>query len=150
MENAARCVKESALMIGRVPASPEHWGVEDDIAGHYRRYPREGLNQICPERFSTLVHHGGIAYPAPNFLSVVSDCLIARADIVTLGYWPARPLKIGRPMGLRHVPFEIQFPAFTRINLKQVSIMPLDWLQRLSRNFGQALVSYLEGKPLAS
>jgi hypothetical protein len=38
VERAGRCLSAGGRMVAIVPASPEHWGIEDEIAGHYRRY----------------------------------------------------------------------------------------------------------------
>ena len=34
---SACCLKANGLMIGLVPASLDYWGIEDEIAGHFRR-----------------------------------------------------------------------------------------------------------------
>ena len=40
MQRSSELLAESGLMIGLVPSSPAHWGIEDDIAGHWKVYPR--------------------------------------------------------------------------------------------------------------
>jgi cyclopropane fatty-acyl-phospholipid synthase-like methyltransferase len=38
VERALRSLRADGRLVSIVPASPEHWGIEDEIAGHFRRY----------------------------------------------------------------------------------------------------------------
>ena len=38
MQKSSEMLNQDGFMICLVPASPRHWGIEDEIAGHYRRY----------------------------------------------------------------------------------------------------------------
>ena len=58
MQHVTTCLKDDGLMIGLVPSSPAHWGIEDDIAGHCRRYTRESM--------TSLMQRSGWRLPSPG------------------------------------------------------------------------------------
>lgn len=46
MSKSAEVLNNNGLMIGLIPASPKHWGIEDEIAGHFRRYSKTLVNDL--------------------------------------------------------------------------------------------------------
>mgnify|MGYP000220372278 CR=1 FL=1 len=49
MKKAASILMNNGLMIALVPASPAHWGIEDGIAGHYRRYTKNNIENLLDD-----------------------------------------------------------------------------------------------------
>ena len=49
-EKCEQDLKPGGFAILLVPASPAHWGVEDEIAGHYRRYTFDSLRVLLRSR----------------------------------------------------------------------------------------------------
>lgn len=55
LRTSAECLKNSGVMIGLVPSSPAHWGIEDDIAAiadairgqALRRWPLTAVGNCC-------------------------------------------------------------------------------------------------------
>ena len=52
-------VGDGGLLITIVPASQAHWGIEDVIAGHFRRYTQESLARSLDEESWNLDHIAG-------------------------------------------------------------------------------------------
>ena len=46
LNQARDCLKPNGRMIGLVPASERYWGIDDEIAGHFRRYTRAALQSL--------------------------------------------------------------------------------------------------------
>jgi cyclopropane fatty-acyl-phospholipid synthase-like methyltransferase len=68
MEQAAKHLSRQGLMIGLVPASMTHWGIEDEIAGHYRRYDRNALSLLFRKTGWATRHLAGLTYPLSNMI----------------------------------------------------------------------------------
>ena len=47
-EKCKKVLSEKGVIITLVPSSMKHWGIEDDIAGHVKRYEFEDINNLGP------------------------------------------------------------------------------------------------------
>jgi SAM-dependent methyltransferase len=128
-----------------VPASPAHWGIEDDIAGHVRRYTRQGIQQRLREFKWLPGHVAGLTYPLSNVLLPLSNILVNRAE------GEKRMLSMDdrtRRSGIRDVPLKTRFaPAFALL-LNRLTLYPFFLLQKANRTNPRALVLYVECEPL--
>jgi SAM-dependent methyltransferase len=127
-----------------VPASPRHWGIEDEIAGHLRRYTRTGLRTRLEEFGFRVDHVAGLTFPISNALLPISNALVRRAE----GY--KRHLSQDqqtRESGTRSVSFKTTFPRATAVILNERALYPLHLLQKLFRDNDRALVLYAEATP---
>jgi SAM-dependent methyltransferase len=133
------------LAVALVPASPPHWGIEDEIAGHVRRYSREGIEQRLLELGWSPLHVAGLTYPLSNLLLPVSNLLVRRAEA------EKRTLSMEertRRSGVRDVPLKTRFsPAFA-LFLNRFTLYPFYLLQKANRTNANALVLYVECEPL--
>jgi SAM-dependent methyltransferase len=129
-----------------VPASPRHWGIEDDIAGHRRRYERAGLAQRLSALGWHLDHVAGLTFPLSNILLPISNRLVARAERDRLGM-----SKLERTLrsGSRDVAGKTSFPALAKVVLNERTLDPLHLLQRVCRGSDHALVLYGEAIPIS-
>lgn len=143
MDQAARCLKKYGVMIGLVPASPAHWGVEDDIAGHCRRYTREALKELMQKGGWSLTHVAGLTFPVSNLLLPISNYLVRRAEKYKLTLSSEERTKLS---GRRNVRFKTHFPSIAGILLNQATLAPLHYLQKLFSKSELALVLYFEAK----
>ena len=134
-------------MIGFVPASPRHWGIEDDIAGHYRRYTRERLGELMQKAGWTLNYTAGLTYPLSNFLLPLSNYLVNKAEKKKLELSSMERTKLS---GRRSVNFKTRFPSMVGLLLNRTVLFPLHLLQKLLASSSQALVLYFETAPPAS
>ena len=141
MELSAIRLKAGGRMIGLVPASPRHWGIEDDIAGHCWRYSRDSLLTLIRTTGWTISHIAGLTYPLSNLLLPVSNFLVQRHEASKLSLSSVERTKYS---GRRNVRFKTHFPAVLKLFLNELSILPLFWTQKLFANSGSALVLYFE------
>jgi SAM-dependent methyltransferase len=132
------------LAILFVPASPNHWGIEDEIAGHVRRYTRHGVERRLREFDWVPRHIAGLTYPLSNVLLPLSNVLVRRAE------GEKRQLSAEertRRSGVRDVPLKTRFsPAFGLL-LNRFTLYPFYLLQKANRASPNALVLYVECEP---
>ena len=144
-ERARATLAPGGRAIVLVPASPRHWEIEDDVAGHQRRYDRAGLARRLVELGWRLDHVAGLTFPLSNVLLPISNRLVARAERDRLAMSgssaPCSPVT-GPSAG------KTSFPAAARVILNERTLYPLHLLQRAFRDTERALVLYGEAVPL--
>lgn len=141
MRQAARHLRPDGLVIGFVPASPAHWGIEDDIAGHFRRYSRQSLQTLLETTGWVPRHLAGLTCPISNILLPLSNLLVSRSEARKL----ALPvLERTRLSGRRNVRFKTHFPALLKLVLNDTAMLPLHWMQKAFSRSERALVLYFE------
>jgi SAM-dependent methyltransferase len=141
LEQAAAGLGERGLGILLVPASPSHWGIEDEVAGHERRYTRETLTATLRESGFAVTHLAGLTYPLSNLLLPISNRQVTKWETERTGL-DAHARTVAS--GARTVPWKTQFPAPARLILNEATMSPLYGLQLLTRRSERALVLYAE------
>jgi len=144
MQHSARWLKEGGRMIGLVPASPRHWGIEDDIAGHCRRYTRSAMRDLAIVNGWTIEHIAGLTYPVSNLLLPISNALVQRHEASKLALSSIERTKYS---GRRKVHFKTHFPMALKLLLNEWTMLPFYWIQRMFVNSKDALVIYFEASP---
>ncbi|MFM9884247.1 MAG: methyltransferase domain-containing protein, partial [Burkholderiales bacterium] len=124
-----------------VPGSPRDWGIEDEIAGHQRRYTRERLVQVLEQHGSRVGHIAGLTFPLSNWLLPLSNHLVSRAERHKMALDPnART----RASGRREVAGKTAFPPIAGVLLNEIAMYPAHLVQKWFRNTSRALVLYVE------
>lgn len=144
MAKSAACLTPDGIMMALVPASPAHWGIEDDIAGHCRRYTREGIGDLVAASHWKLLHLVGLTFPVSNLLLPISNVLVARSEKHKLAY---TALQRTEQSGRRTVKYKTFFPSILGIFLNPITLFPLHLIQKLLGKSPRALVLYLEATP---
>lgn len=144
MRKSSGCLNKDGLMIGLVPASPAHWGIEDDIAGHYRRYTRSDIRKLADVSSWKLLHIVGLTFPVSNLLLPVSNFLVNRSEYSKLGL---SLIERTKQSGNRKVMFKTYFPSLLGILLNEIVLFPFHVLQKLYSKSEHALVLYFEVQP---
>jgi SAM-dependent methyltransferase len=127
-----------------VPASMRHWGIEDEIAGHQRRYDRAGLARRLDELGWRLEFVAGLTFPLSNMLLPLSNVLVGRAERDRLALDAhGRTLRSGD----RDVAGKTSFPPVARLLLNERALYPLHLAQRVFGASERALVLYGEAVP---
>lgn len=137
-------LKQGGLMIGIVPASPKHWGIEDKIAGHCRRYTRTTIKSLVAAHGWELTHISGLTFPVSNFLLPVSNYLVEKNERNKL---KLSTLERTKQSGRRNVSFKTHFPNILSVFLNEVVLFPFHWVQKKSSLSPNSLVLYFEAKP---
>ncbi|MBM4200308.1 MAG: class I SAM-dependent methyltransferase, partial [Gammaproteobacteria bacterium] len=143
LAQAAKVLKTGGMMIGLVPASPAAWGIEDDVAGHFRRYTRPSLKRLITENGWHCTHMAGLTFPVSNLLLPFSNWLVNRHERAKLSLTVAERTKLS---GHRRVMAKTHFPPSAALLLNEPVFRPLHWLQKRYLNSDRALVLYFEAK----
>jgi SAM-dependent methyltransferase len=143
-ERCREVLSETGRAIVLVPASPRHWGIEDEIAGHQRRYTRTGLTARLDELGFRVDHLAGLTFPVSNVLLPVSNALVRRSE----GHKRAlSEEERTRQSGTRDVAFKTTFPRALGFVLNEWTLYPLHLVQKAARKSERALVLYAEATP---
>jgi phospholipid N-methyltransferase len=143
MKMSADYLKKGGVMIGLVPSSPAHWGIEDDIAGHCRRYTRNSIETLVSVNGWKLLHIAGLTFPISNLLLPVSNFLVNRSERSKLDL---SPLDRTKQSGRRQVKYKTYFPSVLGILLNKFTLFPLYLLQKMFIKSEGALVLYFEAQ----
>jgi SAM-dependent methyltransferase len=141
---AARALRPGGRAIFFVPGSPRHWGIEDEIAGHYRRYTTESFTSTVVEHGWRVAHIAGLTYPLSNLLLSTSNRLVSRAEADKQELELKERTELS---GDRDVPWKTGFPSWTGVLLNETAMRPFHWLQKHYREHPGALVIYCECTP---
>jgi len=137
-------LKDNGMIILFVPSCPDYWGIEDEIAGHYRRYTFRALKQKLANFGYDLKHIAGLTYPLSNILYPISEFLVKRAEqkkkTMTM-------LEKTKQSGNRNVLFKTTFPPLLKLILNDLVMYPFYLLQKANLKNDKALVIYLEAQP---
>lgn len=144
MKQSLNVLAPGGLMIGLVPGSPAHWGIEDDIAGHCRRYTRGSIRSLMLGNRWKLQHLIGLTFPVSNLLLPVSNFLVNRSEKAKLSLSEVEKTKSS---GRRSVKFKTFFPSFLGLILNRWVLLPAYWLQKIFGGSERALVLYFEATP---
>jgi SAM-dependent methyltransferase len=145
LRQAARQLRQGGRAILIVPASPAHWGIEDEIAGHYRRYTQASMRQLLADAGWHVGHLVGLTFPLSNLLLPLSNRLVRRSE----GHRRTLPLDQRTiASGSRDVVLKTRFPAGLGLMLNEYALAPWHWWQKVSRHHPRALVLYVECWPI--
>ncbi len=144
MRKSSEILSREGLIIGLVPSSPAHWGIEDDIAGHCRRYTRASIRELLAENEWQIGHLAGLTFPVSNILLPISNYLVGRSEKSKLKLSQQERTK---QSGRRSVKFKTHFPSVFELLLNRYVLWPLHQLQKVFADHERALVLYFEAKP---
>lgn len=137
-------LKKTGSLFCYVPGSPEHWGIEDEVAGHFRRYTFKGVTRkllkygFMPKKIE------GLTFPLSNLLLPLSNLIVKRYETEKLKYSACKKTKLS---GRRKVPFKTEFPCFLKIILNPFAIYPFYLLQRIFKTHSKSLTIFFEAIP---
>ena len=143
-EKCRRELSDSGVMVLLVPAGKQYWGIEDEIAGHFRRYTRDLLRKQMETSGFEVCHIAGLTFPVSNLLIPLSELLVKRAEEKKQAMTMQQKTIAS---GIRTVPFKTTFPWLLGLVLNEIVMYPFYWLQKLTRGSTRAMVLYTEGKP---
>jgi len=144
LEVAKRNLSPDGLMITIVPGSPSHWGIEDEIAGHFRRYSDGSARALFDSAGWNVRHTAGLTFPVSNLLFPVSNFLVRRSESRKLSLSMVERTK---QSGIRDVPMKTTFPSLFGLLLNEKTMYALHLLQKAFRRSKRAMVLYVEATP---
>lgn len=144
-EKCRRELGDDGVMVLLVPAGKQYWGIEDEIAGHFRRYTRGLLTEKMETSGFEVFHIAGLTFPVSNLLFPLSELLVKHAEEKKQEMTKQQRTVAS---GIRTVPYKTTFPWLLGLVLNEIVMYPFYWLQKLTRGSTRAMVIYSEGKPL--
>ena len=124
-----------------VPGSPAHWGIEDDIAGHHKRYSFACFDEIARAHGFDVAHIAGLTYPLSNWLLPLSNFLTRRRERHKLALTMQERTVLS---GNRDVRWKTVFPRFVAYLVNDTTLYPFYLLQRAFRDHPASMVIYCE------
>lgn len=120
------------------------YDLEDEIAGHFRRYDIDRLKSLMEAVNYDLIHTKGLTFPISNFLLPISNYLVRKSESVKIGL---SNLEKTKRSGIRDVSFKTKFPSFLGIFLNEIFLLPFYWFQKIPFFTSKSLVLFFEVKP---
>lgn len=141
IEKSKELLSENGNIVFYVPASMKHWGIEDEIAGHIKRYEFEDFKKMGDKYSLGIQHIAGLTYPLSNIFFNLSNKLIKKSE--------SKVLKLSQRektiyTGNRNVPYKTTFPPVFAIFLNDLVLYPFHLLQKSFKKNKNSLVIYCE------
>jgi len=140
-EKCFETLNTGGMLITLVPSSMKHWGIEDDIAGHIKRYEFNDFNAIAKKYEFKLNKINGLTYPISNLVFSISNKLIQKKE--------SDKLKLSQKektiyTGNRNVKYKTSFPQVFNVILNPITMYPFHLLQKIFENNKNNMVIYCE------
>ena len=132
---------DTGLVISLVPGSPNHWGIEDDIAGHIERFSFASLVDEMEDSGFKPQYTCGLTYPISNWLLPLSNYLVAKSEKSKESLSLKQRTALS---GAREVSYKTHFPKIAHLILNRWAMKPFDILQGLFPKSKSSLVIYQE------
>lgn len=136
-------LNQNGIIISLVPANMKYWGIEDEIAGHYKRYTFECFNKIAETHHFKINHTAGLTFPLSNWLLSLSNFLVKKSESNKKEMTMQERTELS---GNRDVMFKTVYPAWFGFFLNEITMLPFYWLQLLNLKNEKSLVIYNELK----
>lgn len=138
-------LKTNGVLMLFVPAELSYWGIEDEVAGHFRRYTRQSLtNLLAPFKFS-IESIRGLTFPLSNMLLTLSNFLVRRSETPNLQLEIKERTLLS---GHRDVMFKTVFPKSFCLILNKFTLYPFYLMQNLFKNSPKSLVIFMKARKL--
>jgi SAM-dependent methyltransferase len=137
-------IKPGGQVIIGVPGRRDHWCLEDETVGHFRRYDRNDLKQTLEKAGLKNVRVWSVAVPTANLLFSLGNFLVKHSGENKKKELPLQEQT--KLSGIREIPFKTVFPSWFRLILNRYTLYPLFWLQRLfyHTNLGLTMIGFGE------
>jgi hypothetical protein len=124
-----------------VPSSMKHWGIEDEIAGHFRRYSFSDFDSIAKSHQLKISNKAGLTHPISNWLLGLSNYLVKKNE----GHKKDLTMQEQTvESGNRNVKFKTDFPSYFKLFFNTITLYPFHIFQKINSNNQNSLVMYCE------
>lgn len=141
LKNAKRVVKPGGKFIFLVPSNMDAWGIEDEIAGHVKRYSFKEIDMLAEKNNLKVDFKCGLNYPVSNWLLRLSNRIVDKNEAHLK---EKTELEKTVYTGNRNVKYKTVFPAYLNIVLNEIVLLPFHLLQLLNLKNQKSLVMYFE------
>jgi len=141
IQKMKRNIKPKGRAIILVPSCPDYWGVDDELAGHYRRYTFNDMASKVKKAGFHIVNLVGLTFPLSNLTFPISEFLVAQAEKKKKDLSILERTKLS---GNRNVCFKTSYPFFFNLVLNEIVLYPFHLLQKFNLKNAHSLVIYAE------
>jgi SAM-dependent methyltransferase len=141
IDKCKQVLNPGGRIIYLVPSSMKYWGIEDEIAGHIKRYEYSTIETLGNTNNLAIEHVAGLTYPLSNWLFSLSNRIIKKKETDKLNLsLQDRTIYTGN----RNILYKTKFPGIFNIVLNPVILYPLYVLQNMNLTNPNAMVIYCE------
>jgi len=136
-------LSDNGVLISFVPASMDYWGIEDEIAGHFKRYTFNCFENIATQMSYSIIKCDGLTFPISNLLFPVSNYLVKRAESSKLKLSKQEQTVLSSN---RKILMKTDFPSIFNLLLNEFTMYPFHLLQKLFSKNKKSMIIYCEMK----
>lgn len=135
-------LKAGGTIILQVPSNMKFWSIEDEIAGHIKRYELSDILNLASSHNLKIKHLAALNYPLSNWLLNLSNFIVRKKEIGKIELsQKERTIYTGN----REIMMKTQFPKIFNIILNPIVLYPFHIIQKLFKNkYDKSLVFYVE------
>lgn len=141
MKKAKSIIKSKGKLIFLVPSNKSAWGIEDDIAGHIKRYDFNEIEKLAQINGLKVDYKCGLTYPMSNWLLKLSNFIVKKNESHMQSSTEKEKTVY---TGNRNVKYKTTFPSYLNIVLNDIFLLPFHWIQRINKKNEKSLVMYFE------
>lgn len=141
IENAKRIVKKDGKLIFLVPSNMNAWGIEDEIAGHVKRYSFNEIENLAKINDLKVYYKCGLNFPISNWLLNISNFIVRKNESYLV---EKSELEKTVYTGNRNVKYKTVFPKYLNLVLNEIILRPFHFLQLVNSKNEKSLVMYFE------
>jgi phospholipid N-methyltransferase len=136
-------LSDNGVLISLVPACMDYWGVEDEIAGHYKRYTFNCFNEISRNFSFSIIRRVGLTFPISNLLFPLSNYFVKKAEFKKSSLTKSEQTVLSSN---RKVLFKTDFPKIFYLFINELTMFPFHVLQKIFKYNNKSMVIYCEMK----
>jgi SAM-dependent methyltransferase len=141
IEKCKEMLNSGGRLIFLVPSSMKYWGIEDEVAGHIKRYELKDIEKLSVLHNLKIADYAGLTYPISNWLFRLSNKIVKKSESDKLSLsQKARTIYTGN----RNIMYKTTFPRLFNLVLNPFILAPFYFLQNLNLKNSNAMVLYFE------
>lgn len=140
-QKCKQLLNPGGIIISFVPSSMHYWGIEDEIAGHIKRYQYNNFSTLALQHNLNVNHIAGLTYPISNILFGLSNHLVKKHEN------NKKDLTLEQRTiysGFRNIKYKTLFPSWTKLFLNEFVLYPAYLLQQIFKKNNNCMVIYCE------
>ncbi len=137
LDQVCGLIKPGGHLLLGVPARMDRWSIEDETAGHYRRYEKHELQNLLLEKGLEDIEIWSVGVPVSNWLFGLSNFFISRSAETQKRTLSKKNQT--ETSGIREIPFKTIFPPVFKLLLNRYTLSPIWLLQRVFYNTDRGL-----------
>lgn len=137
-------LKDNGYIFISVPARKSKWSIEDDTAGHVKRYEKNELFELLNNSGYKNIKIISVGVPISNLLLNVSNFFILKSS--ERNKKELSKEEQTKLSGIREIPFKTIFPIFFKIFFNKITLLPFLIIQRFFFKSNLGLVMLIQAQ----